>query len=62
MALNPKSRTLRCALLIPNADHGDEIRHCLADDPWARTDRLAITSIEPWNVIVGAQRLSALAS
>lgn len=50
------------ALLIVNADHDDEIRHRLADDPWVRTDRLVITSIEPWNLIVGAERLSALAS
>ena len=25
-------------------------------------DRLVITSIEPWNLIVGAERLSAFAS
>jgi uncharacterized protein YciI len=45
------------ALLIVNAAHGDEIRHRLAQDPWARADRLAITSVEPWNLIVGAERL-----
>jgi hypothetical protein len=50
------------ALLIVNADHGDEVRRRFADDPWVRTDRLAITSIEPWNLIVGAERLSALAN
>jgi uncharacterized protein YciI len=49
------------ALLIINAGDDDEIRQRLADDPWARTDRLAITRIEPWNLLVGAQRLSALA-
>jgi uncharacterized protein YciI len=48
------------ALLIVNADHDDEIRDRLADDPWVRTDRLVITSIESWNVIVGAERLSGL--
>jgi uncharacterized protein YciI len=47
------------ALLIMNADTEAEIRHRLADDPWTHTDRLAITSIEPWNLIVGAQRLPA---
>jgi hypothetical protein len=47
------------ALLIISADGEDEIRHRLDDDPWVRTDRLAITSIEPWNVIVGAERLAA---
>ena len=47
------------ALLIMSADGEDEIRRRLHDDPWARTDRLVITSIEPWNVIVGAGRLVA---
>ena len=47
-------------LLILNADDEDEIRHRLTDDPWVRTDRLVITSIESWNPIVGAERLSAL--
>ena len=46
-------------LLIMSADGEDEVRHRLDDDPWVRTDRLVITSIEPWNVIVGAERLAA---
>jgi uncharacterized protein YciI len=46
------------ALLIVDADTEDEIRRRLADDPWVHTDRLVITSIEPWNLIVGAERLS----
>ena len=45
-------------LLIVDTETEDEIRRRLADDPWAHTDRLAITSIEPWNLIVGAERLS----
>jgi len=49
-------------LLIVNADDDDEIRRRLADDPWSRTDRLRIASIERWNVLIGAERLSALAS
>jgi uncharacterized protein YciI len=48
-------------LLILKADDDDEIRNRLADDPWARTDRLVITRIERWNLVVGAQRLAALA-
>lgn len=48
------------ALLIVNAANDDEIRQRLAEDPWARTDRLVITRIEPWKLIVGADRLSAL--
>lgn len=43
-------------LLIFNADSEADIHHHLADDPWA--DRLPITSIEPWNIFVGAERLS----
>ncbi len=50
------------ALLIVDSDSENAIRHLLADDPWARTNRLAITRIEPWNPIVGAERLAALAS
>ena len=50
------------ALLIVDTDSENAIREGLADDPWARTNRLAITSIEPWNLIVGAERLAALAS
>jgi uncharacterized protein YciI len=46
------------ALLIINADSEDEIRHRLDHDPWVRTDRLVITRVEPWNVIVGAERLA----
>ena len=49
-------------LLIVNADTEDEIRHRLAPDPWAQADRLTITSIEQWNLFVGAERLSALSS
>ena len=47
------------ALLIVKADQDAEVRDRLADDPWARTDRLVITSIEPWNLMVGAEHLAA---
>jgi uncharacterized protein YciI len=50
------------ALLIVDMDSEDDIRHRLAADPWVRTDRMVITSIEPWNLIVGAERLAALAN
>jgi len=46
-------------LLIVNADSEAEIQRRLADDPWTPTDQLQVTSIEPWNVIVGAERLSS---
>ena len=47
------------ALVIINADSEDVIRDRLAPDPWAQAHRLVITSVEPWNIFVGADRLSA---
>ncbi len=46
------------ALLIMSAAGEDAIRRCLDDDPWVRANRLVITSIEPWSVIVGVERLA----
>ena len=46
-------------LLIVNADSEAEIHRRLADDPWALTDQLRIVSIEPWKILVGAERLSS---
>jgi uncharacterized protein YciI len=51
------------ALLIVNAESEAEIHRRLADDPWTLSQRLEITSIEPWNIFVGTERLtSALAA
>lgn len=50
---------LRVQLII-DADSEAEINRRLADDPWTPAGRLVITSIEPWNIIVGAHRLSAV--
>lgn len=47
------------ALLIADAPSEAEIHHRLADDPWALTQRLVTTSADPWNLIVGAQRLTS---
>jgi uncharacterized protein YciI len=44
-------------LLIVNADDKDEVQRQLADDPWIRTEQLLTTSIEPWQILVGAERL-----
>ena len=49
------------ALLIIDAESEAEINRRLADDPWASTGQLVITSIEPWHMLVGAQRLSEVA-
>ena len=45
-------------LLIVDAPGETDIRRRLAGDPWASTSRLVTTSIEPWNLLVGAHRLS----
>jgi uncharacterized protein YciI len=46
-------------LLIVDADSEAEIHRRLADDPWVLTEQLRIVSIEPWKVLVGAERLSS---
>lgn len=42
-------------LLIAEAGSETDIHRRLADDPWAQ--RLVTTSVEPWNLFVGADRL-----
>jgi uncharacterized protein YciI len=42
------------ALLIFNAASEDEIQQLLAEDPWTTSGQLEITTIEPWNIFVGA--------
>ena len=49
-------------LLIVDAGNETEIRSRLSHDPWALTQRLVVVSIEPWNVFVGAERLSSTSS
>jgi len=44
-------------LLIVNAEDDDEIHRQLADDPWIPTEQLVTTRIEPWQILVGAERL-----
>ena len=46
------------ALLIVNADNEAVIHDRLAADPWAQAQRLVTASVEPWNLIVGADRIS----
>jgi uncharacterized protein YciI len=46
-------------LLIADAGSEADIHRRLAGDPWVHTQRLVITSIEPWNLMVGAERLGA---
>jgi uncharacterized protein YciI len=44
-------------LLIAEAGSESDIQRRLAEDPWARTQRVVTTSVEPWNLFVGADRL-----
>ena len=44
-------------LLIMEAASEEDINYRLADDPWVRTRRLVTTSVEAWNLLVGAERL-----
>jgi uncharacterized protein YciI len=46
-------------LLIANAENEAEIQRRLADDPWASTRQLQVTSIEPWKIFVGVERLGS---
>jgi uncharacterized protein YciI len=45
-------------LLIVDAASEAEVHRRVADDPWTPTEQLETTSIEPWNIFVGAERLS----
>ena len=45
-------------LLIADAPSEAEIHRRLADDPWTLAQRLVTTSVEPWNLFVGAERLN----
>ena len=46
-------------LLIASSDTEAAIHDRLAADPWSRAQRLVVTSVEPWNVLAGADRISA---
>jgi uncharacterized protein YciI len=45
------------ALLIVDAENEAEIQRRLADDPWVPTEQILTTSVEPWKILVGAERL-----
>jgi len=46
-------------LLVVEAESEDEIHRRLADDPWLATEQLRTVSIEPWNILVGADRFTS---
>jgi uncharacterized protein YciI len=45
------------ALVILDAPNGEELHRRLAEDPWARTDRIVTSSVEPWTLFVGTDQL-----
>lgn len=47
---------LRVLLILEAADEA-EIHNRLEADPWATSGQVEVTSIEPWTVFVGADRL-----
>ena len=46
-------------LLIADAPGEADIHRRLADDPWELTQRVVTTTVEPWNLLVGAHQLTA---
>lgn len=46
-------------LLIAEAASEADIHRRLADDPWAHSQRLVTTIVEPWNILLGSERLGA---
>lgn len=50
---------IRALVIVDSTDEAD-IRRRLADDPWAKDDHLVITSVEPWTLFVGGERLAAV--
>jgi uncharacterized protein YciI len=47
-------------LLTVDAESEAEIHRRLAKDPWVLTGQLVTISVEPWKILVGAERLDAL--
>jgi hypothetical protein len=44
-------------LLIVNATEEGEIRRRLDEDPWTPMELLSIASVEPWQILLGAERI-----
>jgi uncharacterized protein YciI len=58
-ALGGSERDRVRVLAIMEASDEADVRRKLADDPWARSARLVTTSVEPWLVLAGQDRLPA---
>jgi uncharacterized protein YciI len=48
---------IRVLLIVEAADEADARRR-LADDPWERAGRIVTTLVEPWTLLMGAERLN----
>ena len=48
------------ALVIVDTDDETAIHARLAADPWAVARRIVTTSVEPWNLFVGGDRMAAI--
>jgi uncharacterized protein YciI len=46
-------------LLIVAAQDPTEIEHRFATDPWVLSGQLVTSSVEPWMILVGAERMLA---
>jgi uncharacterized protein YciI len=46
------------ALVVLDADSEAEIHRRLAHDPWVPSEQLLTASIEPWKILVGAERIA----
>ena len=46
-------------LLIANADNEAAVLDRLSADPWEQAQRVVTTSVEPWTLFVGADRMAA---
>jgi uncharacterized protein len=46
-------------LLVVEADSEAEVRRRLAEDPWELGRRIVTTLVEPWTLLMGAERLGA---
>ena len=49
-------------LLIVDAQDPAEIEHRFAADPWVLSGQLVTSSVEPWMILVGAERMPAAES
>jgi uncharacterized protein YciI len=46
-------------LPIVDAESDVQVQRLLADDPWTRSDQLRLVSIEPWQILAGAEPLAS---